>query len=95
MSAAKKPIPPFLRCDYDLPVVSAVQALSRGEATPEQQRAALNWIVNQAAATYGQSFQLEGDRETAFAEGRRFVGLTLVKLTKLSLNALRKAQDHG
>ena len=88
MTTSKKPIPPFLRCDYDVPTVAAVQALSRGEATPEQQRAALNWIVNQAAATYGQSFQLEGDRETAFAEGRRFVGNQLVKLTKLNTRAL-------
>lgn len=92
--SAKKPIPPFLRCDYDLPVVSAIQALQRGDASPEQQQAALNWIVNQAAATYGTSFQLEGDRETAFAEGRRYVGTQIVKLTKLSLNALRKATTH-
>lgn len=91
MTTAKKHIPPFLRCDYDIPTVAAVQALARGEATPDQQRDALNFIINQAAATYGTSFQLEGDRETAFAEGRRFVGNQLVKLTKLSLNALRKA----
>lgn len=90
-----KAIPPFLRCDYDLPVVAAVQALARGEATAQQQVQALNWIINQACATYGQSFQLEGDRETVFAEGRRFVGNQLVKLTKLSLNALRKVNTHG
>ncbi len=89
----KKAIPPFLRCDYDIPTVAAVQALARGEATADQQKQAMNWIVNQACATYGQSFQLEGDRETAFAEGRRFVGNQLVKLTKLSFNALRKVQN--
>ena len=92
--SAKKPIPPFLRCDYDLPAAAAIQALQRGEASSEQQKQALAWIVNQAAATYGQSFQLEGDRETAFAEGRRYVGNQIVKLSKISLNALRKASTH-
>ena len=87
-----KHAPPFLRCEWDIPVVSAVQALERGEATPEQQKTAITWIINHAAATYGQSFQLEGDRETSFAEGRRFVGLVLVKLLKLSVNTLLKAQ---
>jgi hypothetical protein len=89
----KKPIPPHLRCEYDLPVVSAVQALAHGDATAEQQKTALTWIINQAAATYGQSYQETGDRDTAFAEGRRFVGLQLVKLTVLSTNALRKVQN--
>ena len=92
--STKKPIPPYLRCEYDLPTVSAVQALTRGEATPEQQKQAITWIVNQACATYGQSFQETGDRETNFAEGRRFVGLQLVKITHLSLNALRKAMTN-
>ena len=92
--STRKPVPPFLRCDYDLPTAAAIQALTQGNASPEQQMSALNWIVNQAAATYGQSFQLEGDRETAFAEGRRYVGNQIVKLTKLSLNALRKATTH-
>ena len=95
MTKPQKSAPPHLRCDWDIPVVAAVQALSRGEATPEQQRQALNFIINQAAATYGQSYQETGDRDTTFAEGRRFVGLQLVKLLHLSTNALRKAQPNG
>lgn len=90
----KKPIPPHLRCDYDVPTVTAVQALSRGEATSEQQKQMLNWMINHAAGTYNQSFQESGDRETVFAEGRRFVGLQLVKLLHLSTNALRKATPN-
>lgn len=95
MTKPQKSAPPHLRCDWDIPVVSAVQALSRGEATPAQQRQALNFIINQAAATYGQSYQETGDRDTTFAEGRRFVGLVLVKLLHLSTNALRKATPNA
>lgn len=91
---AKKPAPPHLRCDWDIPTVAAVQALSKGEATPDQQMQALNWLVNVAAGTYGQSYQETGDRDTAFAEGRRFVGLQVVKLLHLSINALRKAMTN-
>lgn len=87
-----KRVPPFLRCEWDIPTISAIQALQKGEATAAQQQQALHWIINEASATYGVSFQLEGDRETAFAEGRRFVGLQLVKLLHLSTNALLKAK---
>lgn len=87
-----KPVPPFLRCEWDIPTISAAQALQRGEATAAQQQQFIQWVINEAAATYGVSFQLEGDRETAFAEGRRFVGLQVVKLLKLSVNALLKAK---
>lgn len=94
MSDTKK-APPFLRCEWDHPTVAAVQALIRGEATDQQQRDFMNWLINQACATYDISFQLEGDRETAFAEGRRFVGSQVVKLSKLSLNQLIKAKQNG
>lgn len=90
-----KPVPPFLRCEWDLPTVSAAQAIQRGAATPAQQKDFLAWLINQAAATYDISFQLEGDRETAFAEGRRFVGANVVKLLKLSTNALLKGKSHA
>lgn len=86
-----KQAPPFLRCDWDLPTVSAVQALAKGEATPGQQQHAMRWLVEVAAGTYQPTFMLEGPHESAFAEGRRFVGLQVVKLLSLSTNALSKA----
>lgn len=89
-----KKIPPHLRCDWDTPTVAAAQALQRGDASPEQQKQFMNWLVNTAAGTYNQSYQETGDRDTTFAEGRRFVGLAVVKLLHLSLNALRKAQTN-
>jgi len=89
-----KAAPPHLRCEYDVPVVAAVQALSRGEATADQQKQFLNWLINHACLTYDQTFQEAGDRESAFAAGRRQTGLILVKLLHLSTNALRKANQN-
>lgn len=94
MTVKQKSPPPHLRCDYDIPVVAAAQAMAGGTATPDQQKQLLNWLINHAAGTYNQSFQESGDRETVFAEGRRFVGLQIVKLLHLSTNALRKATNN-
>lgn len=74
---------------YDVLHVAAIQALARGEATPHQQQEALRWIIERAAGTYDQSFSPDSDRGTSFAEGRRFVGLNIVKLTKLNKEALK------
>lgn len=86
--STKKTIPPHFRCDWDIPTASAIQALIRGEATFDQQRSAMNWLINQACGTYNTSFSELGDRETSFAEGRRFVGTNIVKLSKISTAAL-------
>lgn len=92
MTAPKK-APPHLYCPYELSDVSALQALERGEADSDQQKRALAWVVNVASMTYQPTF-MPDTHESAFAEGRRFVGLQTVKLLKVSLNALRKAQNH-
>ena len=73
-------------------VVSAVQALRRGDADPHQQRTALSWIIdmsrNQGALYFpGDS----GRRDTDFALGRAFVGEQLVTL----LNITMRRGEHG
>ena len=77
----------------------ALKALQDGVASEFQQRRALNWFISKAAMTYDLSFRSDadgGDRETAFAEGRRFVGLQAVKLLNMPagvLANLRKDND--
>lgn len=63
--------------------VRCIQALARGDAPPEMQRDALDWIVKTVAATYDMSYRPESERDTCFAEGRRFVGNQLVKMLSL------------
>jgi hypothetical protein len=72
---------------------AAVQALYRGDATADQQRRALTWILETAAATYDMSFRpggLDGARASDFAEGRRFVGNQIRKLIVLNLSAFKE-----
>lgn len=88
--------PAWLPVDYDAADVIAVKALAAGEADATQQRRALDWIINTAAGTYEPSFYSDadgGERETAFAEGRRHVGLSLVKLVNYAPAALAKLRE--
>ena len=87
MAESKKQIPPYFMCPWDVPTASAAQAIARGEATPEQQKMFLKWLVNTAAGTYEVTFHPESDRASAFAEGRRFVGTQCTKLLALHTGA--------
>jgi len=87
---------PWLPPAYENADVAAIQALARGAATADQQKRALAWVIEQAADTYGMSYRpggVEGDRDTVFAEGRRFVGNQVVKLTKLKMGQLERRKE--
>lgn len=79
--------------------VYAIQALAAGEANPGQQRRALDYIINTLCGTYDLSYRPgggDGDRATCFAEGRRFAGLKLVMMTKLTGAAIEAlGKPHG
>lgn len=86
--------PAFFSAPWDPADASAVQALARGEAGPDQQKRALDWVIKVAAATYNTSFTPGSPDATAFAEGRRFVGTQIVKLLSLNVAAFTKEQHH-
>lgn len=70
---------------YEKLDIYAVRACIAGEATPDQQRRAIDWIINRAANLYDMSYREDGEggvTATAFHEGRRFVGNQIVKLTR-------------
>jgi len=81
--------------EYALPDAYAVQALAEGRASAEQQGRAFKWIVEHACSTYDLSFRPQSQRDTDFAEGRRFVGLQLVKLSKMNLALLKRGPDDA
>lgn len=83
--------PQIVPPDYETADIEAFQALQRGDASPHLQKRALDWLINKAAATYDLSFSPTDTRLTDFAEGRRFVGLQVVKLLSLDKEKLKKA----
>lgn len=73
--------------------VYAIKALREGKANPEQQKQALDFIIRDLAGTYDLSYRPGGEeasRATAFAEGRRFVGLKLVLMVNMTAVAAEK-----
>ncbi len=71
---------------------AALQAMKRGEATPDQQVRAMEFILGPVCERNGMSFRpggLEGDRETAFAEGKRFAANQIVKIVNTPLSKIK------
>ncbi len=77
----KKPVRPlWATAQYEPADVGAIKAVGRGDATPEQQRRALDWIIRQACQTYEEQFDPDSARVTDFLLGRRSVGQQIIKL---------------
>jgi hypothetical protein len=69
----------------DIMVINAVQAWMVGKANEGQQQLAFRWVVEALCGTYDLSFrpdELGGDRATVFAEGKRFIGQQIVRVSK-------------
>ena len=78
--------------------VHAIKALGRGVADPDQQIIAVSAIVDLLAGTYDLSYRPDGqggERDTAFAEGKRWVGLMLRRIITQPEDVLIKEIDNG
>ena len=84
---------PWYPPHYELADISAIKGLAAGTASPEQQQRAIKWIIENACATYELSYRPTSDRDTSFAEGRRFVGLQIVKALHLDISKLKKGNE--
>ena len=81
---------PWAPADYDDGVISAIHAMSTGTANQGQQRLFWDYLmyVSKASDEFADlSFRpgADGDRDTFFAEGKRFVGLQIRKLLRPEL----------
>ncbi len=85
---AKKPIGQ-ITVPYDPAVITAIQAWENGTATKVQQERSLDWILRFVCGTYDQSYIPGDTHETAFREGRRFCGNTIIKMLKLNAAKIR------
>ncbi|WP_420961063.1 hypothetical protein [Brucella sp. IR073] len=66
---------------FDKQIIFAIRACIAGTASEGQQKAAMAWIVEQASG-YGKMSYGKGDPyDTAFHEGRRFVGYQIIRMT--------------
>lgn len=85
-----KAVPPYFAAPWEVADASAFQSLQRGDASPEQQKRALDWLIRVGAATYNATFFPGSPDASAFAEGRRYVGLEVIKLLSVNTSAFVK-----
>jgi hypothetical protein len=80
---------------FEIADAQAVQALARGQASADQQTRVLALLINGICGTYDLSYRPGGNkgrRNTDFAEGKRSVGLQLVKLTAVNIGELERQE---
>jgi len=96
---ARKPVDhskPYTPAPYSKYDIYALKALQEGNASPHQQQRALAWIIHTAARTYDLTYHpggSEGDRDTAFAAGKQFVGQQVVKLVNYDASLLNQLKE--
>ena len=89
MTRKPPPAPPksvLASIPYGKNELNAMYALSVGAATQGQQQLAWSWIVGALCRYHDVSYRpgVEGDRDTAFAEGRRFVAAEMIKMSRVN-----------
>lgn len=67
----------------------ALQALQRGEANEGQQKIALLYITNVIARPHDILFVPGDDGQTAFLNGRAFVGMQILKTLNVNVGKLQ------
>ena len=91
----RKELPPVTPALWEVADAAAVQACVRGDASADQQKRAINWIMYKAAAIGEFAFRPgENDRETNIALGRQFVGHSIAKMLAINTSAFRRKVDE-
>lgn len=73
-------------------IIAAFKAMSLGGASDRQQVAVLNWLMRDACKINSMSYRpgADGDRDSNFMEGRRFVGQVIADLVNYDLNKTKE-----
>lgn len=90
---------PHAPVEYDKETLMAVKAVREGNASPGQQKRAMQWIEYVAADVEGMSYHEDnegGSRASAFHEGRRFVGNQIRKMSNpITLKSLEAKEARA
>lgn len=90
----KEPVP-YAATQFEDYHVYAIKALEKGAATPEQQKLFLHLLLNGVCQTYNLSYHPNNERDSCFAEGKRFVGLEIVRALNKDMTKKREKPYDG
>jgi len=68
----------------------AIQALFRGEASPEQQVRAMKCLIHELCGTYNMTFDPDNGKWQDFNEGKRHIGRTLVNISTINVGIIKQ-----
>ena len=69
--------------------VNAIKAMFDGEADEFQQKTAMDVIMNKLGNAKDMSYRSKSERDTAFLEGRRFVGWVLANIIAVNMASFK------
>lgn len=83
----------------NIPVVLAMKAMKEGKASGPQQQMVMQALLS-VTGYHDMSYRPDNTHDTAFAEGKRFVGSQILKMVNMSNDAIeeakrRKAKGRG
>lgn len=78
--------------EYGIAEVQAFQALRAGNATADQQRMALEWLLVACCRVNDLQYRpgADGERDTVFALGMRYPGQQVIKLLNINVAAMQR-----
>lgn len=74
-----------LKLESHRAAVAALKSLALGTADEDQQIRALKFIIDEICLTYDMSYRPDSERDTAFAEGKRYVGNAILRAIKANM----------
>lgn len=66
-------------------IIAGIHALADGNATSQQQKGVLEWIVNEASMAGAIMYQPDHQRNTDYGLGRAFVGQQIIGILKIPM----------
>lgn len=85
---------PFRPARYEQYDALAIKAVAAGKASEAQQQRAMQWIIHAAAMTYDETFVPGRSDLSDFLQGRRSVGLQIVKLINVPIDLLKPSDTE-
>ena len=85
---------PWMPASYDEDVVYAVSAFAKGKANEVQQRLVWEWVMY-VSGVDDISYRpgVSGERDTSFAEGKKFVGTQIRKMLHPAVQPKSEKKD--
>lgn len=93
MKTRSEDYPVWKTVPFRISDAKAIQALANGQADEAQQKRAFKWIVSQAGMLNRSTYQPGGeaaDRDSTFAQGRRFIAVQTMRLATTNLEDLKQ-----